>query len=785
MDKITPPAGPPAHQPPGHTTGRPAGRPPHQPADSDAFPAQYARTRRFSLGAPRAFTLAPDGSFALFLRTRGPEDATGCLWRADEAGEHLLLDPAALDRAAGEIPEAERIRRERAREHTSGIVGYATDAAARVIVLALDGELWTLRCDGGALRRVRTAGPVVDPRPDPLGRRVAYVTGGALRVVELDGGDTDGGDTDGGGSDGGEDRLLAGPEGPEVVYGLAEHVASESMHRHRGYWWAPDGERLLAARVDTSPVSRWWIADPADPARPPRAVPYPAAGTANADVSLHVLGVDGSRTEVAWDRAAFEYLTSAAWDAHGPLIGVQSRDQRTLRVLGCDPDTGATHLLHEQRDPAWVELVPGTPARTASGALVHTVDDGATRRLTVGGEPVTPEGLQVRDVLSVDGGSVLFVASDEPTEEHLWSYAPPHGDGSGVGAGPVRLSDGPGLHEGRRAGDTLLLISHTEDGDVFRLSAGGRSRPIASLAARPAVVPRPLWLRAGEHEVRTALLLPSWYRLPGKEAGDSGGREPEAEGRGARVRETSDGRDPDGGPLPLPVLMAPYGGPALQLAVRARTARLCEAQWFAEQGFAVVVADGRGTPGRGPEWDKSIHLDSLGGPVEDQVTALHAAAEHLAARGGRLDLGRVAVRGWSFGGSLATMAVLRRPDVFHAAICGAGPSDQRLYDTHWRERFLGHPDEEPEAYRRSSPIEEAAALTRPLLLVHGMADDNVVPAHTLRMSAALLAAGRPHQVLPLSHVTHSPSDPVVVEGLLRHQLDFLRASLNTAASRPV
>jgi dipeptidyl-peptidase-4 len=123
--------------------------------------------------------------------------------------------------------------------------------------------------------------------------------------------------------------------------------------------------------------------------------------------------------------------------------------------------------------------------------------------------------------------------------------------------------------------------------------------------------------------------------------------------------------------------------------------------------------------------------------------------------------------------------VLRRPEVFHAAVSGAAPSDQRLYDTHWRERFLGHPDEHPGDYDRSSPIGDAARLRRPLLLVHGLADDNVVPAHTLRMSAALLAAGRPHQVLPLSGATHLPASEAAVEGLLRFQLEFLRDALES------
>ncbi|WP_435822080.1 prolyl oligopeptidase family serine peptidase [Actinacidiphila alni] len=690
---------------------------------SGELPRQLARTQRFTLGVPRSFTLSPDGARVLFLRTRGPEDRTSCLWLLADGAERLLVDPDALGAPSGEVPQAELIRRERARERSGGIVAYATDAAVTTVVFALDGALWTVRTDGGTARRIATAGPVVDPRPDPAGRRVAYVTDGALRVVGLDGG---------------ADRLLAAPENADVTYGLAEHVAAEEMHRVRGHWWAPDGSALLAARVDTARVQRWWISDPAHPSRPPRAIAYPAAGTPNADVSLYVLGLDGSRTEVDWDRAAYEYLTAVGWDAHGPLLGVQSRDQKTVRVLAADPHGGATRLLHEQRDPAWVDLVPGTPARTASGALVHTADTGNSRRLTVGGRPVTPDGLHIRQVVAVQGESVLFVACDEPTEEHLWRYdAGPDGT-----AAPVRLSSGPGLHTGSAAGGALLLDSRTERGHrATLLRDGGRATIIGSLAATPVLAPRVTWLRAGEREIRTALVLPSWY-------------EP--------------------GVARLPVLVASYGGPAMRLVTRGGGWSMVEAQWFAEEGFAVVVADGRGTPGRDPAWEKTVRGDSLSAPLEDQITALRAAAEHCA----DLDLGRVGIRGWSYGGTLAATAVIRRPDVFHAAISGAAPSDQRLYDTHWRERFLGHPDEEPEAYERSSPIGEAAALRRPLLLVHGMADDNVVVAHALRMSAALLAAHRPHQVLPLSGVTHSPTDATVVEGLLRHQVNFLREALN-------
>src|SRR5258708_4270476 len=216
----------------------------------------------------------------------------------------------------------------------------------------------------------------------------------------------------------------------------------------------------------------------------------------------------------------------------------------------------------------------------------------------------------------------------------------------------------------------------------------------------------------------------------------------------------------------------------MQRVVAAQSA-FADAQWFAEQGCAVVVADGRGTPGRGPAWDRAVAGDLAGPVLEDQVAALTAAA----ARCADLDTGRVAIRGWSFGGYLAALAVLRRPDVFHAAVAGAPVTDWLLYDTHYTERYLGHPGEEPEVYVRNSLLADATKLERPLLLIHGMADDNVVAAHTLRLSSALLAAGRPHTVLPLSGVTHMTPQEVVAENLLHLQIDFLRKALGGPGMR--
>ncbi len=261
--------------------------------------------------------------------------------------------------------------------------------------------------------------------------------------------------------------------------------------------------------------------------------------------------------------------------------------------------------------------------------------------------------------------------------------------------------------------------------------------PIASVAETPKLTPRVELFEAGADRLRTGVVFPTGHR-PG-----------------------------DG---PLPVLMDPYGGPGGQRVLAAQSAFLVS-QWFADQGFVVVVADGRGTPGRGPRWERTVYGNRGDLPLEDQIVALHAAAQRYP----DLNLSRVGIRGWSFGGYLATLAVLRRPDVFHAAVAGAPVTDQRLYDTHWQERYLGHPDLFPQQYDRSSLLADAPNLRRPLIRIHGLLDDNVHPAHTMRLSGALLAAGRPHTVVPLSTATHGPREQIA--NLLVLEAQFLNNAL--------
>ncbi|WP_198357016.1 S9 family peptidase [Streptomyces fildesensis] len=717
-----------------------------------SFPRQHARTQRFSLGSPRAFTVSPDGERVAFLRSRSGTDASNLLWILDpESGqERIAADPAALLAGAGEeLSAQERARRERSREGSSGVVGYAVDQAVELAAFALSGRLFVAELRAGTARELTTAGPVVDPRPSPDGRRVAYGAGGALRVVD---------------ADGGNDRALAEPDGDEVTWGLAEFIAQEEMSRSRGFWWSPDGERLLAARVDETPVQRWWIADPAHPGRRPAEIAYPAAGTANAVVTLALVGLDGSRVDVEWDRERYPYLAQVHWSAAGPpVLLVQARDQRSQLFLSVDTDSGRTHPVHAEEDQDWLDLFPGVPAWTPDGKLVRIADikggaklpegvvagDGraGARVLVVGDRPLTGAQLHIRAVLDITADDVLVSASagaaaDTPEIGEIHVYR--------VGEhGVTRVSDEPGVHSAVRSGPLTVLTSATLETAGARVRVLRDDKPaavITSYAQQPALRAVVRLTEAGERRIPAAVLLPTGYR----------------EGDG-----------------PLPVLMDPYGGPHGQRVVSAHNAHLVS-QWFADQGFAVIVADGRGTPGRSPAWEKSVVGNLAGITLDDQVDALHALAGSYP-----LDLDRVGIRGWSYGGYLSALAVLRRPDVFHAGVVGAPVTDLRLYDTHYQERYLGHPDEHPEVYAANSLVTDeglsgAADQVRPMMIIHGLADDNVLVAHSLRLSSALLAAGRPHEVLPLSGVTHMTPQEEVAENLLLLQVAFLKRTLGVA-----
>jgi dipeptidyl-peptidase-4 len=303
-----------------------------------------------------------------------------------------------------------------------------------------------------------------------------------------------------------------------------------------------------------------------------------------------------------------------------------------------------------------------------------------------------------------------------------------------------RLSEPDGWSVGTARGGTTVVVRADLGAPRSHASVRGpgSSWPVPSHAEAPELAIRPEFLADDTGWQRIAVLWPSTAAVE-----------------------------------PLPIIMSPYGGPHAQRSVRAAGAFATE-QWLADQGFCVVVADGPGAPSR-PSNEHAIFRDLGHQPLEGQVTALLAVLQHY---GERLDRDRVAIRGWSFGGYLAAFAVMERPDLFTAGIAGAPVTDWTRYDTHYTERYLGTPESEPAAHAHATLLNKAHRLHRPLLLIHGMADDNVYATHTLQLSRELLAAGKPHTVLPLSGETHLTRQLAISENQLRLELAFLRDALN-------
>ena len=776
------------------------------------FPRLRARTLRFGCGAPRSAQTVGDGSRALFLRSDGPEDLVTALWLSwfDESGEHhetKLADPRELLGATADsedVPAEEKARRERAREGGTGIVGYSSDDDGNRIVFTINGRLFLTDIDwndetGAPEPHTRElAGewldedpamytPVLNPRIAPDGEHVLYTTGSYLMLVDI----------------GGElgDRITAvygvsvededgNPAENTWKIGLAEFVAGEEMDRYDGFWWAPDSQHVLFESFDTADEPTWYISDPADPEKRADGRRYPRALTRNADVYLTVIamafdgddryaGITGN-ADVDWDREAYEYVAAVHWRrGHDPLVLVQNRRQTRDQVLEVavaadGAALGATRVLEEHANDQWIDLIHGTPAYTPDGRLVCPLNDMAadTNRLTVDGRPFTPAGWNVRAVLDVTDDDVLAVVQRAPeiaTEvPRAWAGSDADSDAESLFGGHdarsfdvvsidyngtiTPVTTDPGQWTASR-GERGIVVSGRDMRSAraqMRHILGEQSATISSTAAEPGFAPNVTFTRLGEHRLYTAIIAPS-------------------------------PSSPYAHADKLPVLMKPYGGPGFQQVVASQSF-YWEGQWWADQGFLVVTADGRGTTGRGPAWDRAIFENMKGVTLADQIEAVNAlpeAVSRLNADGRRPgvpapDLDKVCMIGWSYGGFLSALAVLDAPDVFKAACAGAPPTDWTLYDTHYTERYLGL---DPDVYRRNGIVQDAPELVRPLMLIHGFADDNVTIAHSLRLSQALMAAGRPHTFLPLTGITHMTNDETVAENLLTLQRDFLRDAL--------
>ena len=709
---------------------------------SPQFHEQYARTRRFTVGQPTNITVTPDGEAVLFLRS-DRDNPIQNLYEFDTAKgeEHLLLTAEQILGAVEEVlSEEEKARRERMRLSAKGIASYKLSEDGARIIVPLGGRLFVIeRRTGQVIELPSEHGYPIDPRFSPDGRFVSCVRGGELFITEI--------------ATKRETQLTSGA-GSLIENGLAEFVAQEEMGRFEGYWWSPDSRMIAFQRTDNSGVETLYIADPTNPEREPQARPYPRPGKKNADVRLAVVSIDGGEPQwVDWDRERYPYLGKVRWDERAPLTFlVQNREQTEEALIALDwAVTGRTRILLVEKDEAWLEIDPRMPRWLAdgSGFLWITERNGATQlelRDPVGNlvEAVTPLDFILREFvhLEPDGKSVIVLGGDDPKQSQVIRVA--------ISSRPdpmVHLTREAGVHDAvfAKSGATYVIKSGPAGGSPVNIVYDRQGKEIGrlrSVGEEPPFSPNIEWTTVGEVPQFHAMLVRP---------------------RDFRPREK------------YPVIVSVYGGPHSQMVSMAPRAGLLN-QWFADHGFIVVSIDGRGTLYRDRAWERVIKGNFIDIPLEDQVAGLRA----LGRKYPELDLSRVGIYGWSFGGYFSAMAVMRRPDVFHAGVAGAPVCDWLDYDTHYTERYLGLPEKNEAGYTASSVLTYCPKLERPLLIMHGTADDNVYFTHALKMSDALFRAGRDHEFLPLSDFTHMVADPNINVRLYSRIIRFFEEHLGTS-----
>jgi dipeptidyl-peptidase-4 len=687
---------------------------------------------------PRALSIAPDGRHIAWLGPRADDPLRYDLWIEEVASGagRMAVDSLALS-AGGPLSEAELMRRERARLASSrGIVDYQWAPDGKALLVPLDGDLWLAPLEGPPRRLTATPESELDAKLSPLGTHASFVRTQNLVVVDLATG---------------AERALTSAGGGAISYGVAEFVAQEEMGRTTGQWWAPDDRRIAIVRVDETKVSvavRAAIGADATRITEQR---YPFAGTPNAHVSLAIHSLDGGPpVPVDLGPDPDIYLARVAWlDAGKLLVQRQRRDQQRLDVLLVDAATGAARPLFSETSKTWINLHDSLKPLADGRRFLWASERSGFRHLYLWDgaalKPVTRGDWPVDEIVAVDeaAGTLLFTGFREsPLEKSLYRVP--------IAGGAVeRLTEPGGWTDAvaDKRGAVLLLTGSTPTAPpAVRLATLAPGRPLdvgrqigsrdipysGMMAGHVAPIFGTLKAADGRTDLNYALLLPAAAR------------------EGRRV----------------PLFFDVYAGPGVQRVTR-QFGPLMH-QYLVQQGWAVLRVDNRGTPNRGTAFEAPLYLQLGVTEVADQMAALAwAKAQPF------VDPALVVAYGWSYGGYMVTRLMTAHPEAFAAGVAGAPVTDWLLYDTHYTERYLGHPATDRTPYARADVVPGAERLARPLLLVHGLADDNVVFDHSARLMAALQKAGKPFETMVYPGQTHAIREPGLQLHLWRTILDFV------------
>ncbi|PHP18799.1 S9 family peptidase [Sphingobium sp. IP1] len=688
---------------------------------------------------PRALKLSPDGKLVTLLKPRADEKERLDLWAIDTAtgAERMLVDSKKTGSGA-ELSEAEKMQRERDRSvaGSTGITSYDWSPDGKTILVPVDGDLYLAALDGKVTRLTDTPDGELNGVVSPKGGFVSFVRGGNLFVQPMNG----------------SEKQLTQGASDTVSWGVSEFVAQEEMDRRTGYWWSPTDAMIAVARVDESPVgivTRTAIGGEGTKVYQQR---YPAAGTPNAIVDLFVMKADGSG-QVQVDLGADKnvYLARVDWSKDGKTLYVQreSRDQQRLDLLAVDPATGKAKVVLTETSKSWINLSNNfTPLsdgsflwwseKTGHGHLYH-VRGGKWTALTSG-------EWEVRDIVGVDEGKglVYFTGNREtPLEQQLYIT-------SLAKAGPLKALTAKGWwNDAVMDGAASRIVVTRQNADqpkqVYLADSGGKQLQWISENALKGDHPYAPYLAShartvfGTVKAADGSTLYTKMLTPPMQAGKR-----------------------------YPVFMIHYGGPGAGRQVTNTWSGALN-QYLVDQGWIVFSIDNRGTPDRGKAFEDHIHRAMGTVEVDDQLKGL----EWLKAQP-FVDPKRIATYGWSYGGYMSLKLAEKAPGTFAAIVSGAPVTKWEFYDTHYTERYLGQPQDKPSAYPGSDAVDDAVKIKDPLLLIHGMSDDNVVFDNSTALMAKMQGAAVPFELMVYPGQTHRVGGPKISVHLWTTIENFLR-----------